>query len=67
MNRSSHFLEGSPGHTFHTRKETAADGGTKFVVTCPSHPQLSWEGPDEVDAIRTATADMRDRAMRGEV
>jgi hypothetical protein len=64
MNRSTHFLEGSPGFNFQTLKNKETN---KFEVTCSSHPELKWEGDSEIDAIRTATSDMQQKVMRGEV
>lgn len=64
MRRSTDALDGSPGFSFQTTKDKESG---RFVVTCPSHPELKWEGDDEIDAIRTATSDMQDRVMRGEL
>lgn len=63
MNRSTWSLDGSPGFNFSTHKDPETG---KYQVTCASHPELKWEGSDEIDAIRTATRDMQDRVMRGE-
>ena len=63
MRRSTHYLEGSPGFNLQTTKQ---EDGT-FKVTCPAHPELEWAGDNEIDAIRTATKDMQDRLMKGEL
>jgi hypothetical protein len=67
MNRSTHGLEGSPGFNFSTHKTISPEGNTTFKVKCTSHPELEWEGADEIDTIRTATTDMRDKVLRGEL
>jgi hypothetical protein len=62
MNRSTHYLEGSPGFTFSTKKQ---ENG-KYHVTTESLPGKVWESESEVDAIREATKEMQDRCLRGE-
>lgn len=63
MRRSTHFLEGSPGFSLRVTKR---DDG-KFEAFAQSHPELKFEGDDEIDATRNATRELQDRVMRGEL
>lgn len=63
MNRSTNCLDGSPG--FPIRCTKREDG--KFEAFSEAHPQHKFEGVDEIDAIRTATSELRDKLLRGEL
>jgi hypothetical protein len=63
MNRSTNCLGGSAGFPFRTKK---LDNGN-YEVTTDAAPERRWEDANEIDAIRTATSEMRDALLRGEI
>jgi hypothetical protein len=63
MNKSTNSLDGSPGFSFETKKSPEG----KWTATPSSHPEFVFEGDDEIDAIRTANAGMRDKVLKGEL
>jgi hypothetical protein len=65
MRGSTNCLGGSPGFPLRVTKK-ADDSGT-YECYAESFPDLKFEGDSEIDAIRTAERELRDRLLRGEL